>query len=288
MMFKPAQRQQVKLRMCISGASGSGKTTAALNFAFALGERVAVIDTENGSASLYSHLGKFDVLELAAPYHPDSFIAAIKAAEKAGYDVLIIDSATHEWQGSGGCLEINDLLAQTKYRNNSYAAWNETSKLHRAFLDAMLQSKMHIIATVRSKTETVQSESITGKKTIQKLGMKAEQREGFEYEFTVVLDLTHDGHLATVSKDRTGLFMDKPPQKITTETGLMLKEWLMLGIEPPNYFLEISKCQTLDELKTIWQSMPVSDRAQYETLKNEQKNLILTSESENEKEIENG
>jgi hypothetical protein len=288
MMFKKAERKQSRLRLCIAGASGSGKTYAALTTAFSIGEKVAVIDTENGSASLYSHLGDFDVLELTAPYHPDSFIAAIKAAEKSGYDVLVIDSATHEWQGSGGCLEINDLLAQTKYRNNSYAAWNETSKLHRSFLDAMLQTKMHIICTVRSKTETVQSESITGKKTIQKLGMKAEQRDGFEYEFTVVLDLTHDGHLATVSKDRTGLFADKAPQKITTETGLMLKDWLILGIEPPNYFLEISKCQTLDELKDVWMSMPVSDRAQYEHIKNEQKELILTNENENKMELANG
>jgi hypothetical protein len=152
----------------------------------------------------------------------------------------------------------------------------------------MLQSKCHIVSTARSKTDTVQSESITGKKQILKLGLKPETREGTDYEFTVVLDLTHDGHLATVSKDRTGLFADKAPQKITTETGLMLKDWLMLGIEPPNYFLEISKCQTLDELKDVWMSMPVSDRAQYEHIKNEQKELILTNENENKMELTNG
>ena len=281
-IFKKAEREQAKLRLCIGGASGSGKTVSALNIANGLGGRIAVIDTEHGSASLYSHLCDFDVLELKPPYSPESFIAAIKAAERAGYDVLIIDSISHEWNGSGGCLELNDEIAQGKYRGNTWSAWNETTKRHRAFLDAMLQSRMHVIATTRSKTETAQQESITGKKSIVKLGMKAEQRDGIEYEFTVALDLTHDGHFAIASKDRTGLFAGKDPQVITVETGAMLVEWLNTGKPQTDWFIEISKCQSIEELKSAWESIPYDLKAEFEETKNEQKNLILTNENENE------
>lgn len=224
-MFQKAERKQSKLRLAIAGASGSGKTTAALNIATGLGGRIAVLDTENGSASLYAEQFDFDVVNLAAPYTPERFIEVIHAAEKAGYDILIIDSMTHEWSGKGGCLEINDTLAATKFRGNSWSAWSETTPRHRNFIDAILRSSLHIVATMRSKTETVQGE---GKK-IMKLGMKSEQRDGIEYEFTTVLDVQHDTHLATSSKDRTHVFKGQDAQQITVETGKKLLEWLSSG-----------------------------------------------------------
>jgi hypothetical protein len=165
---------------------------------------------------------------MRAPYTPESFIDAIKAAEDGGYEVLIIDSITHEWSGPGGCLEINERIAQTKYKGNTWSAWNETTPRHRKLLDTIIASDLHIITTLRSKTETVQGE---GKK-VMKLGMKSEQRDGFEYEMTVVLDICHDGHVAVASKDRTGLFTDKDPQKVTDQTGVMLLNWLNSGAEP--------------------------------------------------------
>ena len=224
-MFKKAERKQSKLRLAITGASGSGKTTAALNIATGMGGRIAVLDTENGSASLYADQFDFDVVNLVAPYTPERFIEVIHAAEKEGYDILIIDSASHEWSGKGGCLEINDMLAASKFRGNTWSAWSETTPRHRKFIDEMLRTSMHIIVTMRSKTETVQGE---GKK-IMKLGMKSEQRDGMEYEFTTVLDLMHDSHLATATKDRTRLFMSADPQPVTQETGGMLMNWLTSG-----------------------------------------------------------
>jgi hypothetical protein len=197
-----------------------------------LGGKIAVIDSEHGSASLYAHLLEFDTLELHPPYTPERYIAAIKAAEQAGYDVIVIDSTTHEWSGSGGCLELNETTAKAKFSGNTWSAWNETTPRHRAFIDAMLQSSAHIIATGRSKTETAQQEGTNGRKKVVKLGMKTEQRDGFEYEFTVVLDIVHDGHFATASKDRTGLFTGDP-QPITEQTGVKLREWLESGAEPP-------------------------------------------------------
>ena len=226
--FKKATRTQSKLRLALTGPSGSGKSWGALILAKGMGGKTAVIDTERGSASLYSDLTEFDVLDLQAPYTPERFIEAIKAAESAGYDNLIIDSATHEWSGIGGCLELVDEIARSRYKGNTWSAWNDVTPRHRAFLDAMMQSPLHIIATSRSKTETAQTEGPNGKKQVVKLGMKAEQRDGFEYEFTIVLDLVHDGHYATASKDRTGLFSGDP-KPITTATGKTIIDWLNSG-----------------------------------------------------------
>ncbi|PJK33103.1 AAA family ATPase [Pseudomonas sp. S10E 269] len=225
-MFKKAERKQAKLRLALAGPSGSGKTYSALLLAQGLGGRIAVLDTENGSASLYADLVDFDATELHAPYSPERYIEVIVAAELAGYDTLIIDSYSHEWTGSGGCLEQNETVAHQKFRGNTWAAWNETTPRHRKLTDKILTSSMHIICTMRSKTETVQGE---GKKIL-KLGMKSEQRDGTDYEFTVVLDLTHDGHTATASKDRTKLF--DQPELISEETGKRLLSWLNSGISP--------------------------------------------------------
>lgn len=226
MQFQKAMRKRAKLRLALSGPSGAGKTHGALLIAKGLGGKIALIDTERASASLYSDLVDFDTLELNPPYTPERFIEAIKAAASAGYDVCIIDSITHEWDGSGGCLDSNEEIAHAKFRGNTWAAWNETTPRHRAFIDSMLQSPMHIIATMRSKTETVQGDD----KKVKKLGMKAIQRDSTEYEFTAVLDLEHSRHYAVASKDRTGLFNE--PHVITTETGTRIAQWLDGGAVP--------------------------------------------------------
>jgi hypothetical protein len=258
MQFTKAVRKKAKLRLALTGPSGSGKTYGALMIAQGLGGKIAVIDTEHGSASLYSNLCQFDTLELSAPYSPERYIQAIKAAEAAGYDTLIIDSTTHEWSGSGGCLEINEQTAQAKFRGNTWSAWNETTPRHRKFIDAMLQSSMHIIATGRSKTETSQEDAGNGKKKVVKLGMKTEQRDGFEYEFTVVLDIVHAGHYAIASKDRTNLYADEP-FKISAQTGLDLASWLESGAEVAapwyeNLLLALESCETRDELSAEWEA----------------------------------
>ncbi len=235
MQFTKATRKQAKLRLALTGPSGSGKTYSALLMASGIGGKIAVVDTERSSASLYSHLAEFDALDLDPPYTPERFIEAVRAAEKAGYSVLILDSITHEWSGIGGCLELVDDIARSKYKGNSWSAWNDITPRHRAFLDVLMQSPLHIIATMRSKTETAQVEE-NGRKRVAKLGMKSEQRDGTEYEFTVVLDLVHDGHYATASKDRTGLFSGDP-KPITTATGKTIIDWLNSGEqlrpEPP-------------------------------------------------------
>lgn len=253
-MFKKAERKQAKLRLALAGPSGSGKTMSALLMAKGLGGRIAVIDTEHGSASLYADIADFDVLELHAPYSPERYAEAITAAEQAGYGVLIIDSYSHEWTGSGGCLESNEKLAHQKFKGNTWAAWNETTPRHRKLTDKILTSPLHIICTMRSKTETVQGE---GKKVI-KLGMKSEQRDGTDYEFTVVLDITHDGHAALASKDRTKLF--DQPEVISEETGRRLLAWLNDGKSQADLqatalqdaLSKIPVTETMQELQSVY------------------------------------
>lgn len=251
MKFEKAVRMKAKLRLALTGPSGSGKTYGALKIAQGIGGKIAVIDTEKGSASLYAHLTEFDVLELDPPYTPERFIEAVKAAESAGYDVLILDSITHEWNGVGGCLELVDHVANAKYKGNSWSAWNEITPRHRAFIDALMRSPMHVIATMRSKTETAQTEQ-NGRKKVVKLGMKAEQRDGIEYEMTTVLDIVHEGHYAVASKDRTGMFTGDP-QPITEDTGRMLLDWLESGAETVDQLTPalkaINEAETVDDLR---------------------------------------
>ena len=222
--FTKAERKKAKLKLNLNGPSGSGKTYSALTMASGLGSKVAVIDTENESASLYANEFRFDTLPLRPPYTPERFAGAIQAAYHMGYEVLIIDSASHEWIGTGGCLEINDQSARTKFKGNTWSAWSDTTPRHRRFIDAILQTDMHIITTTRAKTETVQGD---GKKIL-KLGMKAEQRDGYEYELTVALDLLHENKFAIPTKDRTKLF-NTTGEVITAETGRKLLAWLNDG-----------------------------------------------------------
>lgn len=193
-----------------------------------------MIDTERSSASHYSDRFDFDALDLGPPYSPERFIEAIKAAQTAGYQNLIIDSITHEWDGAGGVLEINEQLAQAKYRGNTWSAWSDSTPRHRAFIDAMLQCDMHVIATARSKTETVQGDD----KKVRKVGMKIEQRGSIEYEFSVVWEIDHSSHLAIATKDRTQLF--KEPANLTDATGKRLLSWLDAGVEMPPSEAEIA------------------------------------------------
>lgn len=242
MAFQPAVRQQEKARIGIAGPSGSGKTYSALLLASGLGGKIGMIDTEHRSSRLYAGnkgIPAFDVLDLGPPYSPERFIEALKEAVEAGYDVVIIDSASPEWNGTGGCLEINEQLAGTKYRGNTWSAWSETTPRHRKFIDAMLAAPVHLIVTMRSKTETAQVDN-GGKKSVIKLGMKAEQRDGIEYEMTTFLDLSHEGHHAIATKDRSQLWANKDPSPITVASGAALRKWLDTGeahevahIEPP-------------------------------------------------------
>lgn len=263
-MFKKAERKQAKLRLALAGPSGAGKTYSALLIAKGLGGKIAVLDTEKGSASLYSDLVDFDVVDLTAPFTPERYIEVITAAEAAGYDTLVIDSYSHEWTGPGGCLEDNERLAHSKFKGNTWAAWNETTPRHRKLTNKILGSSLHIICTMRSKTETVQGE---GKKII-KLGMKSEQRDGTDYEFTVVLDVAHDTHEAVASKDRTRLFGGY--EVITEETGRKLIAWLNGGASVKDQLVDliadIANAKNMESLQSAFSAACATARGDNESM----------------------
>lgn len=254
MQLKKATRKQVKLRLNLSAPSGAGKTFSALRMAYGLckdWEKIAVIDTENQSASLYDHLGPFNVVDLQPPYSPERYNQAIDACVSAGMEVVIIDSSSHEWSGPGGCLEINEKLAQAKYKGNTWSAWNETTPKHDSFVSKVLHCPAHIITCTRSKMETVMGDD----KKVKKVGMKDVQREGWEYELTVSLTIDRDSHLAIASKDRTELFEGKDPFLITEETGEMIKNWCEKGIDPKEEVNKaitmLSTCETVEDLTML-------------------------------------
>lgn len=245
-MFRKAQRKQAKLKIGISAPSGAGKTYSALLMAYGMcgdWEKIAVIDTENGSAELYSHLGGYSVCQITPPFTPKKYIAAINEAVEAGFEVLIIDSLSHAWNGEGGLLDMQDKAAKASKSGNSFTAWREITPEHNKLVDAVLQSDIDVIVTTRAKSEYVMTDD-NGKKGVKKIGLAPVFRDGLEYELTVFFDISQE-HIATASKDRTGLF-DGQNFKPTVETGKQLSEWRNGGA------VEEKKMQTkLDIVKDI-------------------------------------
>ena len=220
-LIRKAKRSEAYLKIGVTGPSGSGKTYSALLLAKGLNNgdlsKVVVIDTENKSADLYSNLGDYSVFPFSAPYGPERYCNAIRMAEAEGFNTIIIDSVSHEWDGAGGCLEIQTNLG------GRYQDWAKVTPMHKRFIDAILQSKCHIITTARKKTDYA-LDSVNGKTKVTKMGTKEIQREGFEYELTLNLDINQEHH-ALASKDRTSLFASNVPFIITEETGQLLRRW---------------------------------------------------------------
>jgi hypothetical protein len=248
LQLKKATRKQVKLRLNLSAPSGAGKTYSALRMAKGLvndWSKIAVIDTENGSASLYSHLGDFNTIDLTPPFTPEKYTEAIHLCEKSGIECVIIDSSSHEWTT---LLEQNETLAHTSFRGNTWAAWSKSTPRHDKFINSVLHANMHVITCTRSKTETIQE---GGK--VKKVGMKDLQREGWEYELTISLNIDRDTHLATPSKDRTNLFEGGQPFLITEDTGMLIANWCNSGVSELQVAInEMELVANIDDLKIIW------------------------------------
>lgn len=288
MQLQNAERKRVKLRLNIASPSGFGKSIGSLLIAFGITgnwQKIAVIDTENDSASLYSHLGDFKTISLTPPYTPDRYIEAIKICEDAGIEVIIIDSITHIWKGQGGILEYQNSLG------GRYQDWAKATPLYQRWLTAILQSKSHVITTNRKKQGY---NMITeGNKTkVEKAGLDDEIRDGYEYEMTVALEIVNDKHLARASKDRTGLFVDKPEFVITVETGKTILKWCNQGKEtaetskkniPIQLTLQkkISECKTVEELLSLYKNQTPQIQQKYSALfTNKRKEFAVTIPNE--------
>lgn len=230
MTFKKATKEKSKLRLALIGPTGSGKTYSALAIAEGLGKRIAVIDTERGSASKYAGIFDFDVLDLES-YSVENYMTAIAEAVKANYDVLIIDSLSHAWAGKDGILEYIDKKGAANPGGNNFANWRSATPLHNKFVDSILAAPLHVIATMRSKTEwVVEKDERTGKSTPRKVGLAPVQRDGVEYEFDVIGDMTPE-HRLVISKSRIPGIADEVLDKPGKGLGEKLRAWLEDGVE---------------------------------------------------------
>ena len=244
--LQKAKRSLARIKLAVGGPSGSGKTMSSLLIAYGLiqGEhpdwtpamcwdKVCVIDTENGSACLYvgtsvgaTRIGEYYTIPMSAPYEPAKYIDSIHAAEQAGMSVIIVDSYSHSWVGTGGALEkVGKIAARS---GNSYTAWRDVTPEQTKLLDCILQSPCHIICTIRAKTEYIQTKDNNGKTVIKNVGMGLQARDGTDFEFSTVFQLDNEQHTANATKDRTGLF-DGKYFTITPETGKEIYQWLSTG-----------------------------------------------------------
>lgn len=223
MQLRKSERKQAKIKMALQGSAGSGKTYSSLLLAKGLTggdfSKVAIIDTENGSADLYAHLGDYSVLSLKPPFTPKQYVDAITLCEKEGIEVIILDSISHCWDY---LLDYHSSLA-----GNSFTNWAKIKPLEKQFIDKILQSPAHIIATMRTKQDYVLNQK-DGKMVPEKVGLKSVQRDGLDYEFTLVFDVDIK-HFAVSSKDRTGMFMGKPEFIISERTGKEILDWCNSG-----------------------------------------------------------
>lgn len=256
--FRKATKSQARGRIAITGPAGSGKTWTALTLATAICKRVAVIDTEHGSASKYADTFSFDTLELD-DFHPDSYIAAIKAAEEAGYDGLIIDSASHEWSGKGGCLELVDIAAVKDKGGNKWAAWSDVTPLHNRFIEAIHQCDMHVFTTYRSKMDYIQTQGANGKAKIERVGMAPITREGGEYEHDIVLDMDQS-HNGVITKTRCAALDGEVFKKPGADLAKQILAWLTDGTPqsevPAPQFKQAQPAQAAEAVKPAQSAQP--------------------------------
>lgn len=250
-IFQTAKREKIWTKILLGGSSGSGKTFSALRLATGLASKmhgkVCAIDTENGRIKYYAPQDEnnvdptkeflFDVAELEDPYEPEKYIQVIDAAVDAGYDVLIIDSISHEWNY---CVETHD-----KMPGNSYTNWAKITPRHDKFMEKVLQAPIHIIATVRGKDEYVLEEK-NGKQTPKKVGLGYKQRDGVEYNYTATFNIAQDTHIAEVTKDNTHLFEGRY-EVLTEKDGIALYEWANSGEAPKPKPVPITKPEKKDD-----------------------------------------
>lgn len=286
MQLRKAERKQSKIRLGLSGASGFGKTYSGLLIAYGITgswDKIAMIDTESGSGDLYSDLGDYNIITLKAPYSPERYIEAIKTCEDAGMECIIVDSITHEWDGEGGCLEIYNKLG------GRYQDWAKVTPRHDRFIQTILNCKSHIITTVRRKQDYDMVKNDKGRLEVKKVGTKEVTREGFEYELTVNFEFVNDAHLVKASKDRTGLFADKPEFVPSIETGKKILEWCQSGSKPVEQIevnepeeiqpieaaeSKLKEAKSLKELATAWKSLSADNKTACLKLKEELKTKL--------------
>ncbi|NPC94812.1 AAA family ATPase [Bacillus sp. WMMC1349] len=258
-----AQREKEKAIVGFIGPSGSGKTAGALLVAYGMmreaypeasdkevWSKVGVVDTEHRRAKLYANLqfedvriGSFKHIDFTPPYTTERYQMAVEAIKNAGAEVVVIDSLSHNWQGEGGIVETHGSMS-----GNSFQNWGKLAPETTKLIKTLTQNDVHILATLRTKTEYVVEPDHNGKMAPRKVGTKPVQKDEMEYEFMLNFNIDVD-HMAATSKDNTRMF-EGSSIKINPEVGRKLYQWLELGIDVKAEE-EAERTRLIDEIKTI-------------------------------------
>ena len=227
-----AKREKVYAKVALMGSSGSGKSVSSLRLATGMVERMKELDALNGTtgkillANTEGSRGKYyaseydyDIVDLEPPFNPELFVDLINFAVDAKYSVLIIDSSSSEWEGKGGCLELQQQAGGT------YQAWARVTPRHQKFVDALAYSPIHILSTMRSKDQYEVERDDKGKVAVRKIGLGAKQRDGFEYDFTCTFMIERDTHMAKPEKDNTHIFEHMGMNILDESCGKKIIDW---------------------------------------------------------------
>ena len=257
--IKKAKREKIWTKVAIMGSSGSGKTYSALRLATGMLEklrdlkmeqngRILMINTEQKRGYYYANEFDYDVLDMDAPYSPESFVDAIRAGVDEEYPIIIVDSTSHEWEGAGGSLELHQRAG------GRYQDWSKITPRHDRFITEIADSPVHIIATMRGKDQ-YSMDTDGGRTTVRKIGLGAKQREGFEYEFTTTFLVEQATNLATPQKDNTHIFEDETATKLSESHGIRIIEWANSGdgiyIPPKRYEKMIAEEEEQESAKSV-------------------------------------
>lgn len=231
---KKAKREKIFVKLALMASSGGGKTYSALRIATGMAEeikkqgkndvKILMANTEQKRGYYYANEFNYDIVDIEAPHNPEKYVELINFAVDEGYDILILDSTSHEWEGKGGCLELHVQAGGT------YQAWAKVTPRHNRFIEAIADSPIHIIATMRGKDQyEMEKDENSGKTNVKKMGVGAKQREGFEYEFTCTFLLDQKTNMADVQKDNTHLFENEGSILLSETHGKKLIQWANSG-----------------------------------------------------------
>lgn len=274
--IRPAQRESAKVVVGLSGQSGGGKTYTALLIAMGMVKgdptKIGLLDTENKRGSLYADMfspHQFLVGDLEAPFSPSRYIQAIKEFESSGIEVLIIDSVSHEWEGEGGC---EDIAEEGKARLRGTPDWMTAKREHKKFVNALLQSNMHIIACTRAREKVKTVQVVEGGKTKTKFepaGVQPICEKNFMFEMTCSLMMYDNGQRQEVLKSCEGLQLGLGFHDgfIGESTGKNLIDWVEGATaskreELMKFKQQMAECESLDALKDIWTALTKEQRTQ--------------------------
>ena len=232
--IKKAAREKIWVKLALMAPSGGGKTYSSLRLATGMLEelqksgdakngKILMGNTEASRGRYYANEFQYDIVDITSPHNPEMYVEFIEYAVEQNYPILILDSTTHEWEGKNGCLDLHQQAGGT------FQSWVKVTPRHDKFIQSIADSPVHLIATMRGKDQYEIEKGDSGKTNVKKLGVGAQQRPGFEYEFTSTFLIDQKSNMATCEKDNTHLFENEGDVKLSENQGKKLIQWANSG-----------------------------------------------------------